>query len=175
MSEAQADLVSSRDTAMRVAEILLKKGAKNDAIEVLTVWASAKNDADGHKLLAEALRHGSDNPLAKAAFAQMEGIGDGAVLAPFRTKWTVETLARIETEAKKPSVGWAAEVGYNNNVKYRNLVFHIQTEDSGVKRPHIITHVFADGGRIIKSVNRSYASLIATEGLSGQVCELMKG
>ena len=50
------ELISSRDTAMRVAEILLKKGAKNDAIEVLTVWASAKNDADGHKLLAEALR-----------------------------------------------------------------------------------------------------------------------
>jgi pSer/pThr/pTyr-binding forkhead associated (FHA) protein len=174
-SAGPADLSTTRDSAMRVAEILVKKGAKADAIEVLTVWASAKNDADGHKLLAEALRHGSDSPLAKAAFEQMEGIGDGALLAPFRAKWSLETLARFEAEAKKPSVGWAAEVGYNNNVKYRGMVFHIQTEDSGVKRPHIITHLFADGGRIIKSVKRSYASLIGSAGLSTQVRELMKG
>ena len=43
-------------------------------------------------------------------------------------------------------------LGYNNNVRHKNRVFHIQTEDSGVKHPHIITHLFMDGGRILKSV-----------------------
>ena len=43
-------------------------------------------------------------------------------------------------------------LGYNNNVRHKNRQFHIQTEDSGVNHPHIITHLFMDGGRILKSV-----------------------
>lgn len=48
-------------------------------------------------------------------------------------------------------------VGFNNNVRYRGQRFHIQTEDSGVRRPHIATHLFADGGHIIKSMRSDYA------------------
>jgi len=48
-------------------------------------------------------------------------------------------------------------VGFNNNVRYRGMRFHIQTEDSGVTKPHIITHLFADGGRVIKSLRTDYA------------------
>src|SRR6187551_3444796 len=48
-------------------------------------------------------------------------------------------------------------VGFNNNVRYRGMRFHIQTEDSGVTRPHITTHLFADGGYVIKSVRTDYA------------------
>ena len=48
-------------------------------------------------------------------------------------------------------------LGYNNNVRHKNRVFHIQTENSSVKHPHIITHLFMDGGRILKSVKTSYA------------------
>lgn len=175
MSADATELSATRDVALRVAQSLLSRGSKADAIEILTVWAAAKNDADGHKLLAEALRHGPDNPLAKAAFAKMEGIGDGAPLAAASSKWTVEALKRLDEASKKPTGGWQAEVGYNNNVKYRNAVFHIQTEDSGVKKPHIITHLFADGGRIFKSIKRSYASLVGTPNLSEQVRALMKG
>jgi hypothetical protein len=50
--------------------------------------------------------------------------------------------------------------GFNNNVRYRGMRFHIQTEDSGVARPHIITHLFADGGRVIKSVRTDYAEYV---------------
>jgi hypothetical protein len=161
---------------MRVAQTLLAKGQKGDAIEILTAWASAANDQEGHKLLAEALRHGPDNPLAKAAVARMEGLNtDTGSLDAARTKWSPETLAKLEKE-KKPAVGsWQAEVGYNNNVKYRGQVFHIQTEDSGVKRPHIITHLFADGGRILKSYKRSYAELVDKDDLVNQVRSWMKG
>ncbi|MCU0683300.1 MAG: FHA domain-containing protein [Polyangiaceae bacterium] len=170
------DLPSARASAMRVAQILLARGSKADAVEVLTVWASARNDADGHKLLAEALRYSSDSPLAKAAFASMEGLaGSEPLLESARAKWTPEVLTRFEEATKKPALGWQAEVGYNNNVRYKNQVFHIQTEDSGVKRPHIITHLFADGGRILKSYKRAYANLIGTDRLSEQVRALMKG
>ncbi|HEU4535896.1 MAG TPA: FHA domain-containing protein, partial [Polyangiaceae bacterium] len=170
------DLPTARASAMRVAQILLARGSKSDAVEVLTVWASARNDADGHKLLAEALRYSSDSPLAKAAFASMEGLaGSEPLLESARAKWTPEALARFEEATKKPALGWQAEVGYNNNVRYKNQVFHIQTEDSGVKRPHVITHLFADGGRILKSYKRAYGHLVGTDRLSEQVRALMKG
>ncbi|MCG8424798.1 MAG: hypothetical protein MJE77_43465 [Proteobacteria bacterium] len=36
-------------------------------------------------------------------------------------------------------------LGYNHNISYRGLVFHVQTEDSGVTNPHIYTHLFHEG------------------------------
>lgn len=51
-------------------------------------------------------------------------------------------------------------VGFNNNVRYRGMRFHIQTEDSGIHRPHIITHLFADGGHVIKSLRTDYTEVV---------------
>ena len=65
-------------------------------------------------------------------------------------------------------------LGYNNNVRHKNRVFHIQTEDSGVKHPHIITHIFMDGGRILKSVKTSYAEHIGAEKMGDIVRQMMK-
>lgn len=65
-------------------------------------------------------------------------------------------------------------LGYNNNVRHKNRVFHIQTEDSGVKHPHVITHLFMDGGRILKSVKRSYLEHLGSDSLSEIVRQLMK-
>lgn len=65
-------------------------------------------------------------------------------------------------------------LGYNNNVRHKNRVFHIQTEDSGVKHPHVITHLFMDGGRILKSVKRSYAEHVGSDNLSDTVRQMMK-
>jgi hypothetical protein len=36
-------------------------------------------------------------------------------------------------------------LGYNHNVRYRGLIFHVQTEDSGVLSPHLFTHLFHTG------------------------------
>lgn len=36
-------------------------------------------------------------------------------------------------------------LGYNHNVRYRGVVFHVQTEDSGVASPHVFTHLFNEG------------------------------
>ncbi|TAK18231.1 MAG: hypothetical protein EPO40_38355 [Myxococcaceae bacterium] len=65
-------------------------------------------------------------------------------------------------------------LGYNTNIRHKGKVFHIQTEDSGVLKPHVMTHLFADGGRILKSLKTSYAQLLETEDLSSQVKKLMQ-
>lgn len=65
-------------------------------------------------------------------------------------------------------------LGYNNNVRHKGKVFHIQTEDSGVKYGHIITHLFMDGGRILKSVKTSYSEYIGGDRMADIVREMMK-
>jgi hypothetical protein len=65
-------------------------------------------------------------------------------------------------------------LGYNNNVRHKGKVFHIQTEDSGVKYGHIITHLFMDGGRILKSVKTSYAEYVGNDRMADIVREMMK-
>lgn len=49
--------------------------------------------------------------------------------------------------------------GFNHNIKHKGRVYHIQTEDSGPKNPHVITHVFV-GGNIIASKKTSYADIL---------------
>lgn len=66
------------------------------------------------------------------------------------------------------------QLGFNNNVRHKGRVFHIQTEDSGVKHPHIITHLFVEGGRILKSQKTSYAEFLGEEELSKKVRSLMQ-
>jgi hypothetical protein len=56
---------------------------------------------------------------------------------------------------------------------YRGEVFHIQTEDSGLNNPHIITLLYR-GGTIISSKKTSYADIIKIENLDQVVEELMK-
>ncbi len=65
-------------------------------------------------------------------------------------------------------------VGYNTNVRHKGKLYHIQTEDSGVKRPHVITQLFADGGRIVASEKTSYKEHLGSERLSEVVKELMR-
>jgi hypothetical protein len=65
-------------------------------------------------------------------------------------------------------------LGYNTNVRHKGKLYHIQTEDSGVKHPHIITHLFADGGRIIASKKTNYAQYLGTEKLAEVVKKLMQ-
>lgn len=50
--------------------------------------------------------------------------------------------------------------GFNNNFRYRGVVFHVQTEDSGVSNPHVITHLF-HGGNILASEKLDYAEKLS--------------
>lgn len=65
-------------------------------------------------------------------------------------------------------------VGFNNNVKHQGRIFHVQTEDSGVNRPHIVTHLFADGGRIIKSTRTDYTEHLGRSDMATIVRRMMK-
>lgn len=65
-------------------------------------------------------------------------------------------------------------LGFNNNVRHKGRIFHIQTEDSGVKHPHIITHLFADGGRILKTTKTSYAEHLDRPALTETVRAMMQ-
>jgi hypothetical protein len=65
-------------------------------------------------------------------------------------------------------------LGFNNNVRHRGRVFHIQTEDSGIKNPRIVTHLFADGGRIVRTTRTDYAEHVGREDMAQVVRKLMK-
>jgi len=47
------------------------------------------------------------------------------------------------------------QLGYNHNIPHRGRLYHVQTEDSGVDKAHIFTHVFYDG-TIIASRKTEY-------------------
>jgi hypothetical protein len=169
--------MSSRSSAAKVARWLVTKEKRDEAVSLLCAWAAnGPNDKEGQELLAEAYRLDPGSQLAQLAFEKMEGIEakDHAALDAAITQWTVEEIAKLEKQIARPNF-MRAQVGFNNNVKYGGNVFHIQTEDSGLDRPHIITHLFADGGRIIKSNKRSYAEHVKRDDVAAYVRQLMKG
>ncbi len=63
--------------------------------------------------------------------------------------------------------------GYNHNIRYQDEVYHIQTEDSGIQNPHIITHLFV-GGNIVESRKTSYADIVNSERLGELLVDLMQ-
>lgn len=64
-------------------------------------------------------------------------------------------------------------LGFNHNVMYKGEIFHVQTEDSGLDNPHIITLLFK-GGSILASKKTSYADILKMERLEAVVEALMK-
>lgn len=64
-------------------------------------------------------------------------------------------------------------VGYNTDIKYRNEVFHIQTEDKGQGNPLIETLVYLHG-EILLSRRVSYAHLLAAADKNKTIKALMK-
>ncbi len=64
-------------------------------------------------------------------------------------------------------------LGYNTNVRHDGLLFHIQTEDSGVDHPHIITHLFV-AGTILSSKKTPYNNVLEDEDVEASIRALMK-
>jgi len=71
-------------------------------------------------------------------------------------------------------IGLTMLSGFNTNFRYRGVLFHVQTEDSGRKNPHVITHLFY-GGNIIASEKQRYSELLAEDELESAVKKLMEG
>lgn len=174
--EVSQNVSEGRGVAARVARWLVQKERPDEAVALLSAWAArGPNDSAGQGLLAEALRI---NPAAKAAqqaFERMEGItGKHVELDAAMERFNAEELERLEKGLDSPTFK-RAQIGFNNNIRAKDQVFHIQTEDSGLNSPHVITHLFADGGRVVKSYKRVYAAAIDTEAdIGSYVKQLMK-
>ncbi len=175
MRPMSGQLAEVRTTASKVAEWLVTKSRPDEAVAVLAAWAAAGgNDSEGQQLLAEALRIDPSAPVAQMAFERMEGMeGDHAPLDQAIAHYTVEAVQALESEMNRPTFR-RAQMGFNNNIRTKGTVFHVQTEDSGLDAPHIITHLFADGGRVIKSHKRSYEAEVSREDIADFVRGLMK-
>ncbi|MDH3972657.1 MAG: hypothetical protein OEV42_00135 [Deltaproteobacteria bacterium] len=63
--------------------------------------------------------------------------------------------------------------GFNHNIKHKGKIYHIQTEDSGIETPHIITLLYV-GGTILAREKTSYADIIKVDNLETVVKELME-
>lgn len=64
-------------------------------------------------------------------------------------------------------------VGFNTDTKYKNKIFHIQTEDKGEDNPTVETLVYHNG-EILVSRRVSYAHLIEKSDLKKRVKAMMK-
>lgn len=170
------DVSESRGVAARVAQWLVQKERADEAVALLSAWAArGPNDPAGQGLLAEALRIDPGAKAAKQAFERMEGIrGNHHELEAALQKFDAAELERLQRGLENPTFR-RAQIGFNNNIRAKDQVFHIQTEDSGLNSPHIITHLFADGGRVVKSHKRIYAAALDTEAdIGAYVRQLMK-
>lgn len=64
-------------------------------------------------------------------------------------------------------------IGYNTNVPYKGTLYHVQTEDSGLKTPVIITLLYLKG-TILASKKTNYSDLLGSPDYKEKVRELMK-
>lgn len=71
-------------------------------------------------------------------------------------------------------IGHTMLSGFNTNFRYRGVLFHVQTEDSGRENPHVITHLF-HGGNIIASEKQEYSKLLGEDDIEGAVKKMMEG
>lgn len=58
--------------------------------------------------------------------------------------------------------------GCNTNIRHRERIFHVQTEDSGRANPHIISHVYC-GGTIVGSRKQDYSDAVELPDLDREV------
>jgi len=63
--------------------------------------------------------------------------------------------------------------GANTNIRYRGIIFHVQTEDSGRANPHIISHLF-HGGTILASEKLDYSDRVDVDDLEPMVRGLIE-
>lgn len=64
-------------------------------------------------------------------------------------------------------------VGYNTNVPFKGAVYHVQTEDSGLKNPMVITLLYLRG-MILASKKTNYSHIAYSHDYKEKVRELMK-
>ena len=64
-------------------------------------------------------------------------------------------------------------VGYNTNVPYKGTIYHVQTEDNGMKNPVIVTLLYLKG-TILASKKVNYGHVTSSPDHKEKIRELMK-
>jgi hypothetical protein len=63
--------------------------------------------------------------------------------------------------------------GFNTDVKYKGVVYHVQTEDKGASNPLIETLIYK-GGEILASRRLPYTDLVKSPGDEAAITRLME-
>lgn len=63
--------------------------------------------------------------------------------------------------------------GFNTDVKYQGVVYHVQTEDKGPVNPMIETLIYK-GGEILGSRRLPYADLLTGDNDEAQIAKMME-
>ncbi len=53
------------------------------------------------------------------------------------------------------------EKGFNSDIVYRGMDFHIQSEDWGMDNPYLVSRIYQNGA-VIKSIKTSYTEVLGT-------------
>lgn len=65
------------------------------------------------------------------------------------------------------------QTGFNHNIRYKQILFHVQTEDYGVQKHLVVTQLFF-GGTLVHKTQMDYSEFVDLEDMGEQVHELMK-
>lgn len=64
-------------------------------------------------------------------------------------------------------------IGYNTNIAYKGRQYHVQTEDTGLTNPCVVTLLYHQGA-ILRSTKTSYSNIIGHPDFEAQLRNLMK-
>ncbi len=65
------------------------------------------------------------------------------------------------------------QAGFNHNIRYKNVLFHVQTEDYGSQKHVVVTQLFY-GGTIVGKTQTDYSEFVDLDDVSQEIHELMK-
>ncbi|HWR57467.1 MAG TPA: hypothetical protein VN328_01145 [Thermodesulfovibrionales bacterium] len=64
-------------------------------------------------------------------------------------------------------------IGYNTNIPHKGKQYHVQTEDSGLAHPFIVTHLYHEGA-ILRSIKTNYSHIVGHPDFETELRNLMK-
>ena len=82
-------------------------------------------------------------------------------------------FGRLTSSGGEPENRRSVITGFNTDVKYRGVVYHVQTEDKGTSNPLIETLIYK-GGEILASRRLPYAELVKGAQDEAAITKLME-
>lgn len=74
--------------------------------------------------------------------------------------WPIGSLHIFTSPANRLAIFLKVITGFNTDVEYSGITYHVQTEDKGLARPVLMTLIY-DGGTILASKRTPYDDLVA--------------